>query len=272
MTAYARQLHGKGKAIGFVPTMGYLHQGHLSLVRRARKENDAVVISIFVNPTQFGPEEDLEKYPRDFRRDRRLAAQAGVDVIFYPDSKAIYPFRYHTYVNVESLTDSLCGALRPGHFRGVATVVTKLFNIVQPDRTYFGQKDAQQARVIQQMVSDLNMPVNIKVLPTVREGDGLAMSSRNAYLNEQERLDARVLYQSLLKAKELIAKGERNPSTIKAVMRGMIVEKKRPSVEYVAIVDADSLKDCKVIEGRVLIAVAVNIGTTRLIDNIIVRV
>jgi len=268
MISYSRAMHKSGKGIGFVPTMGYLHEGHLSLIRKARKEADVVIISIFVNPAQFSPEEDLKKYPRDFEGDERLARSCGVDAIFYPEAKDIYPEDYRTYVNVEELTKALCGASRPGHFRGVTTVVAKLFNIVQPDSAYFGQKDAQQAILIKQMVKDLNMPVKIKVLPIVREKDGLAMSSRNAYLKAQERKDALILYQSLLKARELIKKGEKNASKIKAAMRKMIVEKKTTKIDYISIISAENLKDVKSTGPGTLIAVAVKIGRARLIDNI----
>jgi len=268
MMSYSRARHKSGKRIGLVPTMGYLHEGHLSLMRKARKEADVVVISIFVNPTQFSPQGDFKKYPRNFRGDERLAKSCGVDTIFYPEVKDIYPDGYRTYVNVEELTKALCGASRPGHFRGVTTVVAKLFNITQPDIAYFGQKDAQQAIAIKQMVKDLNMPVKIKVLPIVREKDGLAMSSRNAYLKEQERKDALILYQSLLKARGLITKGEKSADKIKAAMRKMISEKKTAKIDYISIVNAKNLKDVKLTGPGTLIAVAVKIGSTRLIDNI----
>lgn len=268
MISYSRVRHKSGKRIGFVPTMGYLHEGHLSLMRKARKEADVVVISIFVNPAQFSPQEDFKKYPRNFREDERLAKSCGVDAIFYPEAKDIYPDDYHTYVNVEELTKALCGASRPGHFRGVTTVVAKLFNIIQPDAAYFGQKDAQQAIVIKQMVKDLDMPVKIKVLPVIREKDGLAMSSRNAYLKAQERKDALILYQSLLKARGLIKKGEKRANKIKAAMKKMISEKKTAKIDYISVVNAENLKDAKSTGPGTLIAVAVKIGSTRLIDNI----
>ena len=264
------RLQKKGRTIGFVPTMGYLHEGHLSLMKRARKETDTVVISIFVNPAQFGPREDFKKYPRDFKRDNALARSCGVDTVFYPSAKAIYPPDYHTYVNVERLTEVLCGASRPGHFRGVATVVAKLFNIVRPDIAYFGRKDIQQAVAIKHMVKDLNMPVRIKIMPTVREPDGLAMSSRNAYLSGEERKDALVLYRSLLRARALVRSGSRDASSIKAAMRSMIGKKKSVRIDYVSIVDARTLGDIRRIHGKAMAALAVKVGATRLIDNMVV--
>jgi len=270
MTEYSLRLQKKGKTIGFVPTMGYLHEGHLSLMRRARRETDIVVISIFVNPTQFGPREDFKKYPRDFKRDSALARSCGVDIIFYPSGKAVYPPDHHTYVNVERLTEVLCGASRPGHFRGVTTIVAKLFNIVRPGIAYFGRKDGQQAVVIKQMVKDLNMDVRIKVMPIVREPDGLAMSSRNARLSEKERKDALVLYRSLLKAKALIRNGRRDTSSIKAAMKGMIGEKKSARIDYASIVDARTLEDIRRIHGKAMVALAVKVGAKRLIDNMVV--
>jgi pantoate--beta-alanine ligase len=271
MYEFSKKAHLEGKTIGFVPTMGYLHQGHLSLIRKARKENDIVVVSIFVNPIQFGPKEDFKKYPRDLKRDMNLAKQVGTDVIFYPDAKDMYPEGFKTYVNVEELSEKLCGKFRPGHFKGVATVVTKLFNIVCPDIAYFGQKDAQQAIIIKRMVADLNIPVKIKVLPIVREKDGLAMSSRNTYLNEKERKDALVLYQALNLAKELIKSGITDTKTIIRKMRQLIEKKKNAKIDYIEIVQMENLKSLKVISDNCLIALAVWIGKTRLIDNIIVN-
>jgi len=270
MADCSRKLQKKGQRLGFVPTMGYLHEGHLSLIRKARRETDVVLVSIFVNPAQFGPREDFKKYPRNFRGDRQLAESCGVDIIFYPHAKEMYPECHRTYVNVGEIAENLCGASRPGHFRGVATIVAKLFNIVQPDIAYFGRKDAQQAAVIEQMVGDLNMPVKIKVLPTVREKDGLAMSSRNTYLNKKERQDALVLRQSLLKARSLIKSGEKNSGRIKAVMKTMINKKKTARIDYVSIVDTRNLKNVVRIKNRVLIALAIKIGPTRLIDNMVV--
>ena len=261
----------KQKKIGFVPTMGALHQGHLSLIRQACKDNHFVVVSIFVNPTQFGPREDSKKYPRNLKQDTYLCTKAGVDIIFYPDTKEIYPDNYRTYVMVEELSDCLCGKFRPGHFRGVATVVTKLFNIVQPDVAYFGQKDAQQAIIIKRIVEDLNMPLKIKFMPTIREGNGLAMSSRNAYLSPDERRDAAILYQALNLAKGLIREGNRDSLDIIKKMRQLINKKKNAKVQYISIVDLENLKPMPKIEGSVLIALAVWIGKARLIDNIIVK-
>lgn len=269
---YLRKEQKNGKIIGFVPTMGYLHEGHLSLIRRAANENDMAIVSIFVNPTQFGPAEDFERYPRDLQRDVNLAQQAGANVIFAPDVAEMYPQGYKTYVEVQEITNTLCGASRPGHFRGVTTIVTKLFNIVRPDRAYFGQKDAQQAIVIQQMTKDLDMDVEIMVCPIVREKDGLAMSSRNVYLNPQEREQAVVLSESLALAKKLIIQGERDAFKIKAAIVDKITQKPLAKIDYVSIVDAQTLKDIHHITNRVLIALAVKFGATRLIDNIIVEV
>ncbi|KXG76467.1 pantoate--beta-alanine ligase [Thermotalea metallivorans] len=258
-----------GKKIGFVPTMGYLHEGHLSLIKRAKEENEFVVVSIFVNPTQFGTGEDYETYPRDLARDSQLAERAGADVIFHPSVQEMYPQGYKTYVEVEGgITSRLCGASRPGHFRGVATVVTKLFHIVKPDRAYFGQKDAQQVAVIQQMVKDLNMDLEIIPCPIVREMDGLAMSSRNTYLNEEERKAALVLSRSLFGAQEMIRKGERDVQKVKEWMIDFIKDEPKASIDYVEIVDAFTLEAIEEIQGDVLIALAVKIGRTRLIDNI----
>lgn len=269
---YINSLKNEGKQIGFVPTMGYLHEGHLSLIRKARRENDIVVISIFVNPTQFGPHEDFKRYPRDFRRDKTLAKKEGVDVIFYPNVKDMYASDHSTYVDVEKISESLCGRFRVGHFRGVATVVTKLFNIVPADNAYFGQKDAQQAFIIKRMVRDLKFPVKIKILPIIREKDGLAMSSRNTYLNERERREATVLYKSLLLAKDLIKKGERKADKIIKCMKDLIKSRSSARIEYISIVDTEELKDIKNIGGKVLIALAAYFGKTRLIDNVIVNV
>ncbi len=271
MSTLSRILKKEGKSIGFVPTMGCLHEGHLSLVKTARKHTDVVVMSIFVNPIQFGPNEDLDKYPRDFKRDEEMARLAGADVIFYPSEKDMYPNGYSTYVNVEKLTDTLCGASRPEHFKGVATVVAKLFGIVKPDIAYFGQKDAQQAIVISRMVKDLNMDIEIKILPIVREKDGLAMSSRTIYLSEIERKDATVLYQALKKAGSMIEEGERNPKKIIKAMDDMIRETPTAKIDYISIVDTKNLKDSNTISDEVLIALAVFIGHTRLIDNAIIK-
>jgi len=251
--------------------MGALHQGHLRLIRQARKENKVVVVSVFVNPTQFGRGEDFKKYPRDLKRDARLCIKEGVDMIFYPSAKEMYPNNYRTYITVEELSDVLCGKFRPGHFKGVATVVAKLFNIVQPDIAYFGQKDAQQAIIIKKMVEDLNMPVRIKVMPTLRENNGLALSSRNAYLNKEERKQAHTLYQALNLARHLIRQGNINSSDIARKMRQLIAKKKSARIQYVSIVNLKNLKPTDKIKDRVLIALAVFIGKTRMIDNIIVN-
>ncbi len=260
----------KGRSIGLVPTMGYLHKGHLSLIRRAREDTDVVVVSIFVNPTQFGPKEDYKEYPRDLKRDLSLCKECGVDYVFAPSVKSMYPKGYSTYVSVCGLTENLCGKFRHGHFRGVTTVVTKLFNIVEPDAAYFGQKDAQQAFVIKRMADDLNMDIKIKVLPIIRESDGLAMSSRNIFLSSDERERAQTLYRALQLARDLVKLGERDSKGIISKIRKML-SSVVTKIDYVSIVDARTLKDVKLIKGRVLIALAVWVGKTRLIDNIIVR-
>jgi len=260
-----------GKSIGFVPTMGYLHKGHLSLVEAARKENDVVVVSIFVNPTQFGPNEDYNRYPRDLERDLRLLEPIGVDYVFNPSVEEMYPAIYSTYVEEVELSKYLCGASRPGHFRGVCTVVTKLFNIVKPTKAYFGQKDAQQFRVLKRMVRDLNMDVEMIEMPIVREEDGLAMSSRNVYLNPEERKEATRLYKSLLKAKELIESGERDVQKIKSEML-KILDHPLLKVDYVEVVDEETLRPVEKIERKVIVALAVFVGKARLIDNMIFEV
>jgi len=261
----------EGKIIGFVPTMGYLHEGHLSLIRIARKRCDLLVVSIFVNPTQFGPNEDLNSYPRDFERDSKLCEKEGVDVIFAPSAEEMYPDGYSTWVEVKGpVTEVLCGAFRPGHFRGVTTVVAKLFNIVQPHFAVFGQKDAQQLVVIKKMTRELNFPVEIVAAPTVREKDGLAMSSRNEYLNEKERKVAPKIYQSLILAKNMLLRGERDTEKIKNEMRKFLESAKLIKVQYIDIVDADTLEPLKNARGRVMVALAAFLGKARLIDNIIV--
>jgi len=271
MTGFSQKLRIKGKTIGFVPTLGALHQGHLSLIRQAVAENDIVVVSIFVNPIQFGPKGDYRRYPRNLRLDARLCRREGADVIFFPDAQQMYTGNYKTYVIVQDLSDVLCGKFRPGHFKGVATVVTKLFNIVAPDIAYFGQKDAQQAIIIKKVVEDLNIPVRIKVMPAVREEDGLAMSSRNAYLNKEERRDAAVLYQALILAKNLIKQGSVDSSGIIRKMRRLINKKKSACIQYISVVKHKDLEPLDKIRGKVLIALSVWIGKTRLIDNIIVN-
>jgi pantoate--beta-alanine ligase len=269
MQAESNRILSAGKTIGFVPTMGYLHEGHLSLIRAARKRADVTVLSIYVNPTQFGPTEDLAKYPRDFERDEKLAAREGVDIIFYPTDEEMYPEGFVTTVHVNGLTEGLCGASRPGHFDGVTTVCTKLFNAVKPDFAVFGQKDAQQALVIRQMVRDLNLDLEIVIAPIVRESDGLAMSSRNVYLSPEERQDALSLSQSLKLAERLVREGESDSSQIIAKMRGLIESHSRIRIDYIVIVDGDTLQPIERLSGRVLIALAVFAGKTRLIDNIL---
>ena len=269
MRAFLSWAKSKNKTIGFVPTMGYLHPGHLSLIKQAKMGCDICVVSIFVNPLQFGPKEDYQKYPQELELDRILAKSAGADAIFHPDVKEMYPDNYFTYVNVEKLTAGLCGESRPGHFKGVTTVVAKLFNIIQPDIAYFGQKDYQQAIVIKKMSADLNMPLKIKIMPTVREPDGLALSSRNSYLNAQERIEALCLYQALQKAKALIHKGEKDRPRIIKMIRTEILKNKSAKIDYVTIADPQTLLPLNRINGKTLIALAVWIGKTRLIDNIL---
>ena len=265
------KLKREGKRIGFVPTMGYLHEGHLSLARYARRENDIVVISIFVNPTQFGPREDYRRYPRDLKRDLRLAREEGVDIVFYPSVEEMYPTKYRTYVEVEELSRVLCGKSRPGHFRGVTTVCAKLFNIVMPDVAYFGQKDAQQAIIIKRMVRDLNFPLKIKVLPIVREKDGLALSSRNVYLSSEERKEATVLYRSLKIAEQMVKEGVKDSRKIKRRVRSMISRKETAKIDYVEIVSLEDLEPVTVIDKPALLALAVWFGKARLIDNTILK-
>lgn len=268
------KIKDEGKKIGLVPTMGYLHEGHLSLMRTAKAENDVVIASIFVNPIQFGPNEDFDVYPRDLKRDAALAKTAGVDYIFAPTVSEMYPDGYEnlcTFVDVLKITERLCGAQRPGHFRGVATVVSKLFNIVQPHNAYFGQKDAQQVAVIKRMVKDLNFPLNIRVVPIAREADGLAMSSRNIYLKSDERNAALVLSKSLKLAENMLIKGQYSANDIKKAMCHLIESEPLASIDYVEIVDAESLNPIDTVDRPTLVAVAVRIGKTRLIDNYIWR-
>ena len=260
-----------GETIGFVPTMGYLHEGHLSLVRLARKKADRVVVSIFVNPLQFGPSEDYNIYPRDLERDLALLEKERVDVVFIPDEEEMYPPDFQTYVEVTKLTQGLCGAYRPGHFRGVTTVVLKLFNIVKPDLAVFGEKDYQQLRVIQQMVKDLNLDVEIIPHPIVREESGLAMSSRNTYLSEEERHSAVALYQSLKMAERVIFEGERDAERVRTLIKDYLEKFPHNKVQYVEIVDPETLERVSEINGPVLIALAVFVGSTRLIDNRLIK-
>ncbi len=261
-----------GKSMGLVPTMGYLHQGHLQLMREAKKDCDMVVISIFVNPTQFGPGEDLECYPRDFERDHALAEEMGIDAIFYPSVEEMYPPGFNTKVELNSLTGCLCGKSRPGHFSGVATVVTKLFNIVLPDRAYFGQKDAQQVLVIRRIVEDLNMPVDIVTVPTVREEDGLALSSRNVYLTPEQRRSAAVLFKSLKAAEKAVEQGERDAGTILRLVRDMVSSVPEAGIDYIELRNNLDLNPVEVIDCPVLLALAVRFGQTRLIDNTVLEV
>jgi pantoate--beta-alanine ligase len=256
--------------VGFVPTMGYLHAGHVSLARRAREECASVVASIFVNPTQFGPNEDLARYPRDLPRDQALLAAAGVDLLWTPTPEVIYPPGFQTWVTVDGLTSPLEGAQRPGHFRGVTTVVAKLFNAVGPDRAYFGQKDAQQAAVLRRMTRDLDFPIEIVVCPTVRESDGLAMSSRNTYLNPEERQAATVLFHALSAAKAAYESGQKNAEALRLLMLETIRKEPLARVQYVSCADYDTLEELKVVSGRALLSMAVFVGKTRLIDNFVI--
>ena len=259
----------EGLAVGLVPTMGYLHEGHKSLIDRAAEENDRVVVSVFVNPIQFGPSEDLASYPRDLKRDAALCEAAGADLVFHPSDGEMYFDDFCTYVDMDDLTKGLCGKTRPTHFRGVCTVVSKLFHIVAPDRAYFGQKDAQQLAVIRRMVRDLNFDLEIVGCPIVREADGLAKSSRNTYLSEEERRAAVVLHQGLLAGEQLVKTGETDASKIVGAITDVIGKESLAKIDYVELVEWDSLKPVTSVRGEVLAAVAVYIGTTRLIDNFI---
>ncbi len=265
-----RQARGKLPGpLGLVPTMGYLHEGHLSLVRRAKEVCASVAVSIFVNPTQFGPKEDLSRYPRNLEGDLSLLREAGVDLVWTPDNEDVYPPGFQTWVSVENLTLPLEGAVRPGHFRGVTTVVAKLFNAFTPDRAFFGQKDAQQAAVIRRMSLDLNFPVEIEICPTVREADGLAMSSRNAYLNPQERQSATVLFRALSAAKTAFEHGDKDAGHLRALVEFTIAAEPLARLQYVSCADFDSLEELEQIRGRALLSLAVFVGDTRLIDNFI---
>ncbi len=268
---FIKKAKSAGKTVGFVPTMGALHDGHCSLLRRCRRENDIVVLSIFVNPRQFGPKEDFAKYPRRERADKMLAKKEKVDIMFVPSVKEMYPGGYLTYIDVEKMTRVLCGKFRPGHFKGVTTVVGKLLNIVTPDVLYLGQKDAQQAAVLTRMARDLNFPVLVKTCPTVREADGLAMSSRNQYLTERERREAAVLYRSLKEGRQSVIAGNHSATAIVGKIRSRIRRESSGRIDYVECVDADRLAPLKRIQGKTLIALAVWFGKTRLIDNTIVH-
>jgi len=259
----------KGKSVGFVPTMGFLHEGHLSLMKQCKKENELSIASVFVNPTQFGPNEDLDLYPRDIDRDVKLMESIDMDIVFFPSVEDMYPEGSSTFVNVEgTITNKLCGASRDGHFRGVTTIVSKLFNIVAPDTAYFGQKDAQQVAVIEKMVRDLNIDVTIVPCPIVRESDGLALSSRNTFLSEEDRKAALILSKTLFEAREMIIKGEKNGRLIKAYIIEKINSVSQTKIDYVEVVDAKTLEDITEINGDILMAVAVWVGKPRLIDNI----
>ena len=264
--AQVKEWKKEGQSIGFVPTMGYLHEGHMSLIDAAG-ENDKVVVSIFVNPMQFGPTEDLASYPRDLEHDAKLCEEHGVDLIFHPTPEEMYGDQFYSYVDMDVLTKELCGLSRPVHFRGVCTVVTKLFNIVTPDRAYFGQKDAQQLAVIKRMVKDLNMPLTITGCPIIREADGLAKSSRNTYLSIEERKAALVLSRSIFLGKEMVEKGERDCKRILAAMTAEIEKEPLAKIDYVKIVDLDTMQHVEKIDRGILAAIAVYIGKTRLIDN-----
>ena len=268
--SYVAACRKRGMKVGFVPTMGAFHEGHLTLMREARRNNDAVIVSIFVNPIQFSAGEDYDRYPRRLEQDTKMADSERVDVIFCPSVAEMYPKGFDTYVDQTDLPDKLCGAFRIGHFRGVMTIVTKLFNIVKPDTAYFGQKDYQQSLIIRRTTTDLNLEVAIKVLPTVREEDGVAMSSRNMYLGPKQRKDAGCLIAALRRAEDMVNNGESSAARVSTEMKRVIRKVKGTRVEYIAIVNSDTLEPVKEIKGKTLIALAVRIGKARLIDNVIV--
>ena len=272
MRSIVEEERARGRMVGLVPTMGFFHAGHVSLMRTAREECDMVVVSLFVNPTQFGPSEDLADYPRDLDRDTEMAAAAGVNYIFHPEVEDMYPQPYLTFIDVGRITGTLCGAARPGHFLGVATVVAKLFHIIPAHRAYFGLKDAQQVLVIRKMARDLDFDIEVVACPTVRESDGLAMSSRNIYLEPEERKAAAVLYRSLRLAEDLVAQGERDPAAIIAGMRQLIAKEPLVQPEYLEAVDWELLEPVKRMQGEVLIALAARVGKARLIDNVLLEV
>ena len=271
MKQTARQARDAGRILGFVPTMGALHAGHLALVEKARRESSPVVVSIFVNPKQFGPREDYQKYPRTLEADGRMLEAAGVDVLFVPSVEEMYPPGFRTEVGVEGLGERLEGRVRPGHFRGVTTVVLKLLEIVSPQLAYFGRKDAQQARIIRQMVADLALDCEVVVCPIVREADGLAMSSRNAYLSPSERRAATVLFRALDRARQAVAAGERDAGRLGSLMRAVLAEEPLAAPDYVELVNADSLEPVARLDGACLALLAVRLGATRLIDNMLVE-
>lgn len=268
-----KKWRSKGLSVGFVPTMGYLHEGHESLIKRAVAENDAVVVSIFVNPMQFGPTEDLASYPRDLEADSKLCEAAGAKLIFHPEPEEMYDDGFCSYVDMNGLTNALCGLSRPVHFRGVCTVVNKLFNIVKPDKAYFGEKDAQQLAVIKRMVKDLNMDIEIVGCPIIREADGLAKSSRNTYLSPESRKQAVILSKSIFMAKKMVEEGERDSAKVKNAMRELIESEPLTDIDYIEIVDVNTMKSLDVIKGDILCAIAVNVGgEARLIDNMMMTV
>lgn len=261
--------HSVNGSVGCVPTMGYLHQGHLELARRSKAENNYTTASIFVNPTQFGPKEDLASYPRDLDRDLSMLDTEGVDLVFTPSGDEMYPDGFDTWIEVKGVSERLEGAARPGHFKGVTTVVSKLFNIMEPTRAYFGQKDAQQVAVVQKMVRDLDMNVDVVVVPTVREADGLAMSSRNVYLSPEQRKAAVVLWRALSLAEDMWLQGERNAENLRREMKSLIGNEPQANVEYVSVADASTLEEMTLVDRKAVISMAVRFGKTRLIDNII---
>ena len=270
------KVHKQNQIIGFVPTMGFLHKGHISLIQSARKDNDIVVVSIFVNPKQFAPNEDIDRYPRNIKRDIEICREQGVDYIFYPCAEEMYPNGFQTSVSLSELTKGLCGKSRPTHFSGVTTVLTKLFNIIQPDNVYFGQKDAQQAVIVKQMIKDLNYPITMHILPIIREDNGIAMSSRNKYLSAGQMKNAEVLNKSLKLAETLIKQGERNCNRLKKIIYHKIENENRNSnanikIDYIEIVNFDNLQPIENVRTNTLIAIAVFIGQTRLIDNIVIK-
>lgn len=269
MQSLADSFRKESKTIGFVPTMGFLHAGHVSLMQRAQQECDVVVASIFVNPTQFGPNEDLDRYPRDEAGDRKTCEAAGVDVLFMPTASEMYPEKPSVFISVEGLSDILEGAIRPGHFRGVATVVAKLFNIVKPQKAFFGQKDYQQCAVVKRMVKGLDMDVEVVAIATMREPDGLAMSSRNSYLSPGERLKAAVIYRALSAAEQLAKTGVRQPEALKSKIQAVVREEKGIELDYLEIVDPESLARLASAQDRMVLLIAVRIGRTRLIDNLV---
>jgi len=271
MSAVVKVLKAREKTVGLVPTMGYLHEGHLSLVKGSLEKVDVTVVSVFVNPTQFGPSEDFRKYPRDMNQDTEILEKLGVDYLFCPDNEEIYPSTYQTFVEVHDLQDKLCGISRPGHFRGVCTVVLKLFHIIQPDLAFFGQKDAQQVIILKKMVQDLSCNVKISALPIVREDDGLALSSRNVYLNPEQRQTALCLYKSLQEARQMIDSGERRTAPILQRMKEIVLTEPETRIDYLTIVHAASLEPMDDISIDCLIALAVFIGKVRLIDNILIE-